>query len=464
MKKIKIITLSLFLALGTFILSNKIIEKIEAANFVFGNGTTSNITYNEGVTYKMNSADSVGLLSEFNIYTNHNSQYEIATLVRASGATYVYRSYNCSATTNADNITISCSDVKRTGSTSSISYLNNFIIYTDYINFASSISSGTIVRSNAYPITYTQAKVNELEQNSYNNGYNTGYETGNNAGYNTGYEEGYQAALNEETQNIYNSGYNDGVVAGRNEVVNNPSNYNLYTQTQYNDYGVDRFNAGVTAGYEDGYQNGLDFGYDNGYEEGQENAAEQERRRVYIIVWEKLSSISEEMAMMMNQYKLNEGEIPTDDEIRNMLTTAVSTLTEERMLYALNTMVTLSNEKDIHVQVEDYDTYNVGNVQDLVNKLYDGWFDEGHETGFESGLIEGTHQGREQGYEEGYNEAYNKYGADDSLAELPSEILSGFGAFIWPILTYEVFGISIATILATLLFIGILYLVIKFLI
>lgn len=391
MKKFKIIVCSLFLALGTFILSNKIIEKIEAGNF-----EGSPITYSEGDIYS-NGVSNIGFTK-----TIIGSNYSVSVIQQYSMTSYSGCSYSASSTT------LSC------GSNTFKMNPDNSVIY----------NNGTT------SVTYTKT----------------------------------QSYTQEEYIAHGNSRYNEGVEEGKAEIQNNPNNYNLYTQTQYNDYGTDRFNAGLTSGYEDGYNNGYDNGYNIGIQDGQENAAAQEKRRVYIIVWEELSEISEQMEMMLLVYKLDEDEIPTDDKIRNMLTYAVNTLTEERMLYALNTMVNLSNEKDIDVQVEEYGSYNIGNVQDLVNKLYDGWFSNGQELGFDSGLIEGVHRGREQGYEEGYNEAYNKYATDESLAELPTEILSGFGSFIWPILTYEVFGISIVSILTTLLFIGIIYLVIKFLV
>lgn len=45
--------------------------------------------------------------------------------------------------------------------------------------------------------------------------------------------------------NPYN--FDNGIIEGRNQVINNPNDYNLYTSTQYNNYGDTRYNSGVGA-------------------------------------------------------------------------------------------------------------------------------------------------------------------------------------------------------------------------
>ena len=43
----------------------------------------------------------------------------------------------------------------------------------------------------------------------------------------------------------YSDGYAVGIVSGENNVINNPQNYDLYTEAQYDAYGDERYNEGI---------------------------------------------------------------------------------------------------------------------------------------------------------------------------------------------------------------------------
>lgn len=125
---------------------------------------------------------------------------------------------------------------------------------------------------------------------AYNNGYNAGLQDGYTDGYGEGELDGYENGY-QEGQDF---GYGQGVTQGQNNVINNPNNYNLYTEeqyqqnyingqnsvinnpnafglytlTQYNDNYTAGYFAGQQQGYEDGYIDGKDDGIEIGYQQG----------------------------------------------------------------------------------------------------------------------------------------------------------------------------------------------------
>lgn len=64
----------------------------------------------------------------------------------------------------------------------------------------------------------------------------------------------YEALI---VQNV--NGFNEGVQVGQNNVINNPNNYNLYDQEQYNSYGNQQKDAGYLEGINKNTPTGLEW-------------------------------------------------------------------------------------------------------------------------------------------------------------------------------------------------------------
>lgn len=65
--------------------------------------------------------------------------------------------------------------------------------------------------------------------------------------------------------------YSEGVIQGENNVKNNPNNYGLYTQEQFNSYGSNRYQEGYNVGYDKGLEDGGSSStgsYDTGFQDG----------------------------------------------------------------------------------------------------------------------------------------------------------------------------------------------------
>lgn len=65
-------------------------------------------------------------------------------------------------------------------------------------------------------------------------------------------------------------------------------------------------------------------------------------------------------------------------------------------------------------------------------------------------------------YNKGFSLAKSSYDTTNALSNMPLKMLGSIGSFIYPILTFEVFGFSIMSILVTFLAIAIIYFLIKF--
>lgn len=65
-------------------------------------------------------------------------------------------------------------------------------------------------------------------------------------------------------------------------------------------------------------------------------------------------------------------------------------------------------------------------------------------------------------YNQGFSLAKDTYDTTTALSNMPLKMLGSIGSFIYPILTFEVFGFSIMSILVTFLAIAIIYFLIKF--
>lgn len=80
-----------------------------------------------------------------------------------------------------------------------------------------------------------------------NNMYSSGYDVGYNYGYNLGYNKGN------------NVGIQSGITEGKNEILDNPSDYGLYNEEQYESYGQGQYQAGYTEGINKEAPTGLEW-------------------------------------------------------------------------------------------------------------------------------------------------------------------------------------------------------------
>ena len=87
--------------------------------------------------------------------------------------------------------------------------------------------------------------------------------------------------------------------------------------------------------------------------------------------------------------------------------------------------------------------YNQG-YQDCETEKKEEWFQGGYNVGYQGGLDEGYSTGYEEGYEKG------SYDVNISVTELAGNTIGSIGDFIMSILTIEVAGISLWSILAVL--------------
>lgn len=74
--------------------------------------------------------------------------------------------------------------------------------------------------------------------------------------------EGIAAAIKQ----MYSDRYNAGVEQGHKDVIADPGSYGLITQDEYDQYGVDQYQAGIT--YADGRVNTSSSSYTSGYSAG----------------------------------------------------------------------------------------------------------------------------------------------------------------------------------------------------
>lgn len=87
---------------------------------------------------------------------------------------------------------------------------------------------------------------------------------------NRGYRDGYNTGLTNSSD--YDAGYSVGYSDGEKVVKYNPGDYGLYTETDYVNYGNEKYDEGCldgeTEGYSHGYEDGSEWGLSEGYEDG----------------------------------------------------------------------------------------------------------------------------------------------------------------------------------------------------
>ena len=132
------------------------------------------------------------------------------------------------------------------------------MVYSDRLGYILPWYSSLSFKVNGVYYTYCSSFMYNLANNIssitgdiYNNAYNDGYTAGQQSSSN--YQDGFNTGKNDVvnnpnnydlyTQQQYQQNYDNGV----NNVVNNPNNYNLYTDQQYQ------------QNYDDGYINGIKF-------------------------------------------------------------------------------------------------------------------------------------------------------------------------------------------------------------
>lgn len=151
--------------------------------------------------------------------------------------------------------------------------------YHDYIGYGYVTTRMIFDTTNYQSIDFTYIVVSIATDYSYQDGYTNGYNEGHLDGYDYGQE---QVINNPEQYNLYtqaqynaaqSSSYASGIQVGQNNVINNPNNYGLYNQQQYIDYGNTRFNEGYNqANANNGYsQTDIENAYNQGLQQGEYN-------------------------------------------------------------------------------------------------------------------------------------------------------------------------------------------------
>ena len=153
-------------------------------------------------------------------------------------------------------------------------------LYSKFLAYREGVTAGAGTYEDGYNAGYSAGQT-AGEQTGYQNGYNAGYTEGEGVGYNTGYTEGnntgytngQNSVINHPsdydlyTQEQYNNNYNTGYTNGQSSVINRPQDYDLYTQSEYDA----NYNLGYNVGIDTGYANGYDKGYFDGDIDGYNN-------------------------------------------------------------------------------------------------------------------------------------------------------------------------------------------------
>lgn len=83
---------------------------------------------------------------------------------------------------------------------------------------------------------------------------------------NVGYRAGYKVGADDPTS--YDAGYSAGYSDGKQLVLDDPNDYGFYTNEDYMNYGGLKYQEGYSAGTDNGYSMGQTNGYNNGFSDG----------------------------------------------------------------------------------------------------------------------------------------------------------------------------------------------------
>lgn len=102
--------------------------------------------------------------------------------------------------------------------------LDSSLIYESFFDWVEYFDAD--YQSASFVCTWDYYQI-QIESEAYQQGYDIGYNTGNSDGLSEGKKE--------------------GISEGQNDVLNNPSSFGLYTPSQYEKYGNDKFNEGKSS-------------------------------------------------------------------------------------------------------------------------------------------------------------------------------------------------------------------------
>lgn len=413
---VKIIAIITIFFSGLFLLGK--CSQVNAANFTLSDGTTSDITYSEGQTLKTQVEEGyvpvyMFIQNQYDFSGNPLYSVSMYNVVNFSSLNYVYN--NCTLS----DATISCSkSISYSTSFSSSLTINNaslvINIYKDYVTVSG--ASGTNSNGNYYIV---------------NTGYDTGYQDGldanqetiYNTGYNTGYDAGKTNGLEEGYNNGYDIGYNLGIGVGKEQGLE----------------------EGYNNGYDTGYDAGYDAGYSVGYTEGQNSVDITSDNQTAIdnyITNNKYYSESEYIEYGNTKYT---------DGTFNGAKLAINKYSND-MLGHISDIYGTSLANAIAVELKELD--HIDNYKDTV---------EYNARTIIFALEDNTGQLAAAKYDEGVNIGYQQGMSDKGglMALIPSTLGAVVGNAM-PILTYEVYGISIMNIIGLIAIVGIAIIAVKF--
>lgn len=322
---------------------------------------------------------------------------------------YIYIYYNCSLSSNI----LACSGYKTITNTGNVTtnenYVFNFEIGYDTVN--------RIQVSNNWTTTFYLDTYGDNDLNA-------------------SYELGYNAGLSDSQEEVYNNGY----IAGE--------------------------NAGLSAGYNNGYNEGQKTGYNTGFSEGQNSVDitvdNEEAINIYCNDNICLSvdeyntiienEITKERLVIINPYE--EGNINYDYWNIGVYDAYTCYLENGWILnecFNENYIDFNAYEEGLSliVGIIQKDKTKLDNINDLSTILFNISYVEGQENGYQDGKLIG------------YKEALED--ADAFLGFIPTT-LGGVVSNVMPILTYEVYGISIMNVVGLIAMIGLAIVIVKFIV
>ena len=446
----------LFQAIGTIIICIAALillgrcNSVNAANITLSDGTQSNITYNEGQILITGANNKIAFLQRTYEYESTTNFTYSFTTVNQGQTTYMYfapeTSYSNNKLTGQWRYGLHTASGDNS-STSRSQYNFSIKFYKDYLEFINSSQVAT-----RYDILPNESNIEDVI-NARQEGYNSGYSAGESAGLTTGYNNGYEVG-----QNI---GYNNGYSAGE--------------------------SAGLTTGYNNGYNEGQNVGYNNGYLTGYNVGS-----NFGIIIdsctltgddpvfsYNCMSLLSQENAILnfdsirsyVDNNDLANGKfyytikfkdyIETDTIVNASFYSSgygfgsiIRFYANDKLLYSLE-FEDFKNKDIPYINLSDYFSESYNKIE-IINANIDysiKTFGLCDMVSFESGYGQGNIKGYEQALKD--EKAF--------LGFIPAT-LGGVVANMMPVLTYEVYGISIMNLIGLIAMIGIAIIIVKFIV
>lgn len=468
-------------------------SKVDAASFTLSDGSTSQITYNEGQSLNYNTGTGFGATNNFLQINSSYGTYSF-TITSGTNAT-VYFHNKC---TKSEDV-FTCTNYNSIGAnaTTATNYTRTytFTIGYDYVDVYIEISSTT----NRYNlIGFSQSDLDNSYQNGYNTGYNEGQESGYNAGYTAGQESGYNTGFTEGKNSVDITSDNEEAIEDyiRDNNYHSDDEYNEYGESQY-DKGYDDgesagFTSGANANIEEAYNNGYSYGYNQGYTSGMSDADNRVNTssQSYLVGFSagvgSVDITADNGDAIVNYITSNN--YHTDSDYLNYGKAQYTNGYNEGQYTMINGIINNANEK--------YET-NIGNVcsddkskcNTFIESTNKGIYDKGYNdrditsdnnSAIQAYLNTNTLYTQKQydehgnakylegaetaeGYEIGYNEGY-KVGQTDaevSVLEFFPGIIGAIIGFFITLMQISIFGVSLFDIVGILFGIGLIILILK---